>query len=873
MNRTRCVPTLFLFLSCFFSSPSFAAPDAQWIWSSATEAAPKNRFTYFRKVVELKTVPADAALRLAADSNARVWINGQVVRRKVARYFEDRITAEVIDAAPYLKPGKNVVVALHHNWGDIRVFQRSANRHAGIRMEASWIRSDGSWKCITAPEFLAHEKQVVGVIGDARIRYPVIMDGGKRFSGDVNDPAFDDSAWKAATVVSNGPWPARPTDVETPGQREYPVRPFSVLAAGISVPGGGFRNEPFSMAADMKGARLTPDADAAKRAEDLLRGLPVTIEGKAGTAQYITFDFGRPVHGYPFLEIAEATPGAAVDFGYGEIPLSIREGKAHVRPDGWIDTEGVVGPGYGDRYITASGAQTVELPDERTARWMAVHVRFPRDGRVVLRDIGIVKSQYPVRMMGSFSCGDERVEQAVKLCLIHAEVTMCDSYVDTPGREDGQWIEDARPRAEIGARWFGDIKLRRFLIRTFAQSQGADGDFHPFPPSSFPAYPAPYDWSVQWVAALYDDYRWTGKTDLVKEYWTTLEKYWANVLARTGPDGVWRTARVLADLRVGLHCQNDSQSSGIVTPWIIERLRWSAEMADAIGENERAAAWRKTADLMAGAFRKHHIVPAKGTVPAHVGDRLDTANPALERGYSQAGQTVALTAGLLSPEEARADLEYAFGSPDGAPAPGVTRWNNPTYFNRSLTVLSRYGMGERAAKHFQERMSPYLPGHPNNTVPTVLQGPYGGPLPEYWVSREDLNLKDGEINEAQPGDPTGSHGWGASPLLWLHESVLGVTVAQPGGGVIRIAPDASGLPYVSGHTVTPKGMVWVQWDPSAKLLEVEIPAGVEAEVLVPRDREGKRMVVNYAEGKATPFGSGRYAYKISGEGKYTFRVW
>ncbi len=854
----------------FLAATSSPAAPASWIWSPDSEPAPKNRFTYFRKVVELQTVPGDATVRLAADSNARLWINGTTVRRKVARYFEDRITAEIIDAAPYLHPGKNVIVALHHNWGPITVFQRSANAHAGLWIEGPGIATDASWKCVTAPEFLAHDKQAVGIIGHARIRYPQVLDGCARITGDIHSPSFDDSAWEQAVAVTGGPWPARPADVETPGQREYTVRPVSVLAAGRSVPGGALRDDPLSIASDMRKAALTPDAEATARASALIGGGRLVIEGKAGTAKYVTLDFGMPVHGYPYLRIADATPGAAVDFGYCEIPYSLRDGKAHVRTDGWINTEGVVGPGYGDRYVTASGGQYVELPDERTARWMALHIRFPKDGRVVIEDTGIVKSQYPVRMIGSFSCGDERVDRIVKLCLIHAEVTMSDAYVDTPGREDGQWIEDAQPRALIGACWFGDTSLRRFLIRTFAQGQGPDSDFHPFPPSNFPAYPATFDWSVQWVATLYDEYRWTGKTDLVAAYWPTLVKYWDLVLSKTGDDGIWRTSRVLADIRVGLHPENDTQSSGIVTPWIIERLRWSAEMADAAGHKDQAAKWRATAERMAVAFTRLHVVPAKGAVPAHVGDRLDTAKPALERGYSQAGQTVALWTGLLPADQARADLDYAFTGPDGAPAPGVTRWNNPTYFYRSLTALSRYGFGERAVAHLIERFSPYLPGHPANPLPLALQGPYGGPVPEYWVGRADLDLKDGEINTAQPDDPTGSHGWGASPLLWMHESLLGVTIAKPGGGTIRIAPDAAGLPYVSGHTVTPKGTVWVHWEPRADLFEVEIPANVTAEVSVPRDRSGKTMKVARADGKAVPSAGG--AFFITGAGRYAFKV-
>lgn len=826
--------------------------SAQWIWAYRDEPSPKNRFTYFRKAFTLRAVPEDAEVRVAADSNARVWVNGAVVRRKMARYHEEHITAEVIDAAPYLKAGKNVIVVLHHNWGDIVTFQRTGNEHAGLYVNSRWLKSDTSWRCITAPQFIAHDKQVVGVNGHSRIRYPQIVDGRKTLAGDAHDPGFDDRAWSRAVAVADGPWPAVPEDVETPAQREYPVRPMAVLAAGEVARVEPLSDDPFSMAAGIRAAKYDPSRAATREAGRLLEGRPATVVGLTGTSHYMTFDFGRPVHGYPFLELGDAPEGTLIDFGYCEIPFALYDGEIHVDLNGWIDPEGVVGKGYGDRHFTRKGTQNVEFPDERTARWMTIHIHSVSDGPIVIEDVGIVKSQYPIKMIGSFECGNERISQIVKLALIHAEVTMTDSYIDTPGREDGQWIEDARLRALLSASWFGDTKLRELMIRTHAQGQGNNGDLHPFAPSNFPAYPAAYDWSVQWVAALYDDYMWTGRTKLIERYWRNLCRYWENALSHVDEDGLWRTKRVLADIRVGLHCEDDSQSSGIVTPWMIERLRWSVEMAEAIGEKEQADAWRSVGDKMAGAFRKYHIVPAEGIVPAHVAERADPDDPSLLRGYSQSGQTVAITSGLMTGKEAAANLNYAFGEPDGSPSPGVTRWNNPTYCYRALRALSETGFTERAVTHLIERYAPYLPGHPRNPVPVQLQGPYGGPLPEYWVSREDLRLEPGQINTAQPEDETGSHGWGAVPLVWLHDSLLGVTIAEPGGAKIRIAPDAGGLPYVAGHTLTPKGVVWVYWDPQRWLLEVRIPDGVTAGFAMPKVCAGKEVEIVRAAGEVKP---------------------
>jgi hypothetical protein len=689
----------------------------------------------------------------------------------------------------------------------------------------------------------------VGIAGNApRIRYPVILDARKLLPGDMHSPGFDDSDWTQVMEVKEGPWPAHPEDVETPGQREYKVGPESVLAAGTLESSSPLSEDPYSIAAGIRDAQYVPQSDLAQSVEGLITNQGMVIEGEAGTSRYITLDFHRPVHGYPYLEWEAATPGTVVDWGYCEIARTLYEGKEHVSLTGKISPEGVVGKGYADRMILSQGPVSVELPDERTARWLTLHIHFPQSGSVILRGVGIVKSQYPINPIGTFECGNPRIDQIVRLCLDHAEITMSDSYIDTPGREDGQWIEDARPRALLASRWFGDIQLRRLLIRTFSQSQGEDGNFHPFPPSNYPAYPAPYDWSVQWVACLYDDYLWTGDTEFLARYWETLERYWEGALAHLGEDGVWYTSQVLADIRVGVHPEGNRASSGMITPWMIERLRWSAEMAAAIGKVEAAQQWNATAEKMAEAFQRVHLVSSAEGIPTHVADRYAPEDPGADRGFSQAGQTVAVMSGLLAKEEALPLVDYVFPAPQGSPPEGVIRWNNPTYGYRALKTLSTVGRTERAVAHLLERYGPYLPAHPKNTLPLVLQGPFGGPLPEYWVNREDLGLPEGEINTAQPNDETGSHGWGAVPLLWLHDTLLGVDILEPGGGRIRFAPQDGGLPFVAGYTGTPKGTVWVRWDPQTFELEFSLPEKVVAEVVLPKQFSGLQAVMSGPSG-------------------------
>lgn len=792
-----------------------------WIWTGG-EPNPANIFTWFRRVVDLSAGPEVAELRFAADSTAKLWVNGVLVRRKVTRFHEPEVRADVVSVARHLRPGRNVVVALHHNWGDIVTFQRTGNSHAGLYLDGSWITTDESWRWLHAAEFEAHTEQFKGLAGGApRIRYPV------RWNATLGeDPAafhasdYDDAHWAPAVAVTDRPWPEHLLDVETPAQRESRQEALSVLAAG------------------RVGVAVEPDPQATDAAANLIRRKPYAIVGLAGETHYVTVDLQRPVHGYPFLEI-ETDVEAAAFVGYGELAVSPHSGRDLVTVDGAIDVDGVVADRYADILWPAQGRRSYEFPDERTARWLTVQVTFSSAGSFTLHGLGLVKSQYPIEVRGTFECGDERIDQIVKLALVHAEITMSDAYVDTPGREDGQWVEDARPRAALGARWFGDHLLRRLMIRTLSEGQRADGNLHPFFPSNFPYGPAQWDWSLQWVGMIADEYRWSADATFLAKYFPAIERLWEAVTPDIGADGVWRTSHVFGDIRNSAPLA-DGDSSGIVTPWVIDRLRDSVDLARVLGRHDAADEWSRLADRVAVAFRENHLTSDNSLGVRLVADSIDAAG--LPSGFSQAGQIIPLYDGLLTPDEAEAVIEAAFPGPDGSPPPSLARWNNPTWSYRVLRALSEHGFHERALAHLLERYEPFLPGHPDNEVDLALQGPYGGPLPEYWVSRRDLNLAAGELNDRQPIDPTGSHGWGAMPLLWLHEYLLGVTIPTPGGGELAIRPVSAGLPFVTGTTVTPLGPVYVHFEPSQPRLVVEIPAGASARLALPSEFAGTRVV-------------------------------
>ena len=51
------------------------------------------------------------------------------------------------------------------------------------------------------------------------------------------------------------------------------------------------------------------------------------------------------------------------------------------------------------------------------------------------------------------------------------------------------------------------------------------------------------------------------------------------------------------------------------------------------------------------------------------------------------------------------------------------------------------------------------------------------------------------------------HGWASGPTAWLSEHVLGVSVVEPGGKVIKVSPNLGDLDWVEGTYPTPLGVV------------------------------------------------------------------
>jgi alpha-L-rhamnosidase len=127
---------------------------------------------------------------------------------------------------------------------------------------------------------------------------------------------------------------------------------------------------------------------------------------------------------------------------------------------------------------------------------------------------------------------------------------------------------------------------------------------------------------------------------------------------------------------------------------------------------------------------------------------------------------------------------------------------------------------------------------------------YGGTT-FFEVYRPSWNQVLG-TNDAPPNNQCGytslAHPWGGGVTKWLSEEVLGIKPAAPGFSRVEIRPNLGRmLTSVEGSVPTPHGEVSARFDISAGEAEVDIPAGIQALVGIPK--AGKEILSISLNGK------------------------
>lgn len=484
MKNFRLLPLIFC--ACLWSTQLRASlplqsPDerrltgtwpAQWIGDGASSPSDYGVY-HFRKTFTLDTKPDRFVIDISADNRYRLYVNGTEACWGPARGDLNRWYYETVDIAPLLEAGDNVLAVAVWNMGELspgaQIGLRSGLIVQGDTPVEEIVNSNASWRVCRdeayAPLFDFPEAGYIGA--QDRI-------DGRRYPWGWERPGFDDSAWSAASGISQGKtygaWGYGETDRiltprDIPMMEETPQR-LSVVR----------RYEGLSEMTDF----LSGEA-------------PLRIP--AGTRCSILLDQGHLTTAYPRMTVSGGE-GSRIRVTYAEALFDER-GKGDRN-----ETEGRTIRGFADEFIPDGAPDRVFAPLWfKTYRYIQLDIETGGEPLTV-EDFYGIRTGYPFEERGSFASDDPALDGIWQTGWHTARLCAHETYFDCPYYEQLQYAGDTRIQALISLYVSGDDRLMRKAIRMFDLSRSFEGITASRYPSHKPQYIPPF--SLYWIAMVRD---------------------------------------------------------------------------------------------------------------------------------------------------------------------------------------------------------------------------------------------------------------------------------------------------------------------------------------------------------------------------------
>lgn len=575
------------------------------------------------------------------------------------------------------------------------------------------------------------------------------------------------------------------------------------------------------------------------------------VEQVVHPERILTADDGTPVA--DFGTVIPARPGVHFDDGVDGRVVPIRASYA-LAGNGRVSTSGTAtqGTNMSFPYTQHDGAQDYRAFGHLGFRYLEV----PGAGEEIDVDdvwATVVHTAYPEDGAATFESSDETLDDVWDLMVRSLTYSVQETFVDTPTREQGQFLHDTVNISTGLMATRDDRVATRQAIREFMLSQqrwwreGNDaGRYNAVYPNGDGKRDIPdFTEAVpDWIWRYYVE---TGDEELLRDVHDSLAAT-AGYIRRHIPDS-GPTAGLVTDLSGGsgayLHGIVDWPEHGrfgydmdtavrtTVNALGVDVLRKVALVAEEIGRPAaEVQGYRDDADALAARMNQT-LRRADGT---YVDGLKADGSQSAHAGQHATSYAVALG---IAPEE---DLPAL-----GEHLSGLGMKQGPMTVHWLVKALTRSGQDEALLR--------LLTNEDDYGWAGWLAG--GGTFtPEAW----ELS---GSANSA-------SHGWGARSAVHVLDSVLGIDISEPGATEVRISAPPTGLTSASGSRMTERGRVATAWtrDDDGLSLEATVPVNVTAVVELPADSEVRLTGPKGATAEHLGTSDGVVRYRI-GSGDWT----
>mgnify|MGYP006279218635 CR=1 FL=1 len=761
--------------------------NATWIWTE--DAPPRNAYVLFRARFTCDA-PKGVCLFITADTRYRLYVNGMclgdgpVQSQPYHQYYDE------FQLGRHLNPGSNGISVLVHHQG----VQKGTR--GGLLCEV--VGGDGAILCATGPDWRCR----VGWAWRTDTCYSPWNRIGpfqehldlRRLPAEWTAEPFDDADWAAPAVISDRgrtrppgvmPWcRLLPRDIER--LREMTIRPVALQCVEECMDlANRHRSQDLSISLSQVGRDV--DWAVAEDVDTLLRpggratlGSSTKHRDGVTDGRYdpcLTLDFGGVATGYPELAV-EAPAGVRIEIGYAERLVDGRFNNA-------IECQ------FADCVTCAEGENTFRPLVWRSFRYLRLRVKFAETP--VRLDVQVREVKPPFENRGSFT-GDNRLENVFAISRRTLELCSLESLMDTPQREQAQWLGDVAAVTVPGIlACFGDTSLGGKFLRQAAMNTQPTGILanisNVVPTGCGGDIP---DYSLWWVMCLWRYYEYTGDGRYLHECYPEMQRILRAHLERVNRDGLiedmfgwifidWAPV----DRRGACAPYNAIFAGACDAAANIARFK-----ADACAADQYEAATAGVRRAFAATF----IAADSGLVVDAVQDGMQSPK------LSEHANAAAIAFECVDSDTA-ATIVQRLWETDDQPATEA----QPFFMVVVLAALQRVGRRDLALKLVRDRWG------------RMLDRGQSSCSEEWYVNG---SWRSGEWSGFLR---TLSHAWSACPAEFLITGLAGIDIVVPGCSALRVCPHEAEFPYAVVYP-TPHGDLRVAWDGTTAT--VDAPPGV-----------------------------------------------
>jgi len=756
-------------------------PTPQWITPALPPAGTPCVFCC-RKSWQLGAVrPAEAHLRICADTHYRLHLNGTLVGTGPVRGSTTLLYFDCHQVAHLLHPGENTLFVEVYFQGD-QNFCHNALQPALWLEIPGMVATDTTWETQYSPEWLAGTPHFT-------------MQSGYGVFRDYRKAALREDGWQNAVPADHAGLLSKQLRANPlpPMQRwsRRPVEAISLFAVPQTLPAKALTEIPDLLWSephdtlppgriDNPGALLQPGECCVLHPSDAGIGF--------------ILDFEEEISGRLELQV-EAPAGTTVQLAYGEM--------LH---DGRLKTKYNSDYHFTDSFVLKEGLNTVTTDFiQRGFRMVMVTIRdFQGDVRIL--DIQGCNERYPFTAVGSFFCSDHKLNRIQQICQNSLSACASDVFMDCPWRERAFWVNDLIVNSLANLHCHGATELHRHCLElVFSQPHPTKLLSAVVPIPAMKGMPdfifAPTNLFMMLI--LRDYWLFSGDDTTTRTYLPHIRRILDALWTLADDEGILRSAGDTAawnfydwSFELNNYSCNGTRESLLSSLYIIAAKAY-LDVGKQLGDCDDVTAdeLRRRIALTARHFEARFATGDNGRIQDEVQLR-DTK--ALTRISTQLSHALWLLTGEASPKMAAICQEAL--ADDTLLVPDV--YLHYFWFKAAELTDANALESLQRIRHYWGRCA--------DTGTTTLY--------EFVIHFFDEHCLDDSASLC--------HAFGTVPVAFFHETILGVKPLQPGFSQFAFQPRLLDLEFAEGRIPTPNGPIHVKLKPSRTY--IRIPQGCSA---------------------------------------------